>query len=379
MADIEIQRIQNHGDKRRFLTFPWQVYKGDPLWVPPLLPERSRMIDPQQGLFFERGEADFFMAWKDGKVQGTICAAVDPPANRRRGTRECMFGFLETVQDYTVFQALVDRAADWGRKRGLKTLYGPWNLDYEDGYGVLISGWDRPPALMCGHSPPYYRGFMERYGFVPARPPNVALGLDLRDGEPFQRAFRVADKLKERKNFRIREADFEHWDDEIDRVLLLLNNALVHLEDHIGWRRDTLASTLEPFKQIADPELILFAEHEGQTVGFLPALPDLNQVLIHANGLRYPWDYVKLWWHMTFHPPRNMTVKSMLVLPEYWKTGVAVLLLAELAQRIMDRGCPWVDLSVTSQDNPNSMLIAENHGAKVYKRWQVYQYPLEGS
>ena len=377
MSEIEVHPVRSNNEENIFLTFPWKVYQGDPLWVPPLLPERKRVIDPERGVFFDRGEAEFFIAWKNGKPRGTICAAVDPPTNRRRGTQECVFGFFEYLPEYDVFRALVERAAAWARDRGLDTLYGPWNLDYEDSYGVLLSGRDRPPALMCGHSPPYYQEYMERYGFVPARAQNVALGIDLSEHiDRIQRAFRVAERLKERKEVQIRNADFDAWEEEIDRIHFLLDHALAHLGDHVGWRRERLASTLEPFRRIADPELILFADLRGKTVGFLPALPNLNEVLIHVNGLRYPWDYLKLGWRMTFHPPKTMTVKSMLVLPEYWNTGVAVMLYAELLKRILDKGYTWLDLSITSLDNPTSVLLAENHGAEIYKRWQVYHLPV---
>jgi len=81
-------------------------------------------------------------------------------------------------------------------------------------------------------------------------------------------------------------------------------------------------------------------------------------------------------WRMIFHPPETMTVKSMLVLPEYWNTGVAVMLYAELVKRILDKGYTWLDLSITSLDNPTSVLLAENHGAEIYKRWQVYHLPI---
>lgn len=377
MSEIIVHPVRSDKEENIFLTFPWKVYQGDPLWVPPLLPERKKVIDPERGVFFDRGEAEFFIAWKNGEPRGTICAAVDPPTNRRRGTQECVFGFFEYLPDFDVFRALLERAAAWGRHQGLDTLYGPWNLDYEDSYGVLLSGRDRPPALMCGHSPPYYQEYMERYGFVPARAQNVALGIDLSEHfDRFHRALRVAERLEERKQVRIRNADFDAWEEEIDRIHFLLDHALAHLGDHIGWRRERLASTLEPFRRIADPELILFADLGEKTVGFLPALPNLNEVLIHVNGLRYPWDYLKLGWWMTFHPPKTMTVKSMLVLPEYWNTGVAVMLYAELVKRILDKGYTWLDLSITSLDNPTSVLLAENHGAEIYKRWQVYHLPI---
>ena len=98
----------------------------------------------------------------------------------------------------------------------------------------------------------------------------------------------------------------------------------------------------------------------------------MNEAFIHANGLRHPWDYVRLWWHMR-RQPECLTIKSVLVPPEYWGSGVPVLLFAEMAQRALARGYKWVDLSLTSADNPNTPVLAERMGAKVYKRYRVYR------
>ncbi len=372
MSDLVIKKVENPLQRRQFLIFPWKIYQNDPCWVPPLIPERTKVINPSPGVFFERGEADFFIAYRGGKPVGTICAGEDPPSNQKRGTRHCLFGFLEVVDDFQVFQALIRRVETWGGNRGLTALYGPWNLDYEDSYGVLVEGWDRPPALMCGHTPPYYREFIERAGFLPGRPENIALEISLEESDQFARLQRLADRLQTQGRITIRSADFQNWDSEIDRLHGLLNHALAHLEDSIGWRRDNLESMLAPFRRIADPEMVLFAEVGGETVGFLPGVPNLNETLIHANGLRFPWDYLRLLWAVKRHPARGMTVKSVLVLPAYWNTGVAVMLFAELLQRARQRGYRWADLSITSADNPTSVLTAEKLGAKIYKRWQVY-------
>lgn len=376
MAKIIIKKVSTTQDLKDFVTFPWTVYRDDPLWVPPLIPERLGVLDPDHGAFLKRGEADLFLAYLNGRIAGTICAAEDPPTNAKRGTQECVFGFLEYVKDYQVFTALVDTARDWGRERGLKTLYGPWNLDYEDSYGVLIEGRDAPPVLMCGHTPPYYREFMDRYGFQPARAENVALRISLNDSPQIQRLSRLADRVRAKGKVKVRPADYDRWSEEVDLVHMLLGKALAHLNDSIGWHREALQATLEPFKTIADPNLILFAEIDGRTVGFLPGVPNLNEILIDVNGLRYPWNYIQIMWLMKFRKPACLSAKSVLVLPEYWNTGVIVLLMDELAQRARANGYRWIDMSITSADNPTSVLTAEKMGAEIYKRWQVYHYPI---
>jgi GNAT superfamily N-acetyltransferase len=373
MSTLEILPIRTARERRTFLTFLWRIYRDDPLWVPPLLPQRAKTIDPERGAFFKRGEAEFFIAWRDGVPVGTICAAEDKPTNAARQMRECMFGFFECIEDYRVAEAMINHVIKWAEQRGLSALFGPFNLDYEDSYGVLIEGRDRPPALLCGHTPPYYQNFMERFGFQPARGDNLAYAIELDEDTPAtQRLFRLADRVRKRGRITVRGADLSHWEDEIDRVHHLLNTALTHLPDHIGWHRDALEALLKPFRSIVDPDLVLFAEVKGEAVGWFPGIPNLNEAFIHANGLRYPWDYIKLWWHMR-RRPECLAVKSVLVAPQYWNSGVSVLLFAELGKRAKAKGFKWLDLSLTSEDNPHTPILAERMGAQVYKRYRVYR------
>ena len=44
-GSIEIRAIKTRAERRRFLTFPWKVYADDPLWVPPLIPERMKVTE----------------------------------------------------------------------------------------------------------------------------------------------------------------------------------------------------------------------------------------------------------------------------------------------------------------------------------------------
>jgi GNAT superfamily N-acetyltransferase len=379
MSVIEIRPVRSAAERRAFLLFPWRIYRHDPLWVPPLLPERAARTDPRKGVFFKRGSAEFFVAWRDRKPIGTIGAAEDRAVNQQRGLHDCMFGFFDCIDDYAVAQALLDTAAAWAKEHHLDTLYGPFNLDYEDSYGILIEGRDRPPALLCGHTPSYYQDFIERYGFQPARDDNLAFAIRPDFSAPeFRLISRLADRLRKHGTVTVRGARLDRWDEEVDSILNLLNKATAHLKDFIPWQRAALEEMLSSFRTIADPELILFAEAKGQVVGWFPAIPNLSEVFQHVNGLRYPWDYLKLAWYMR-RKTKSLTIKSVLVLPEYWNMGVGVLLIDEMARRMQGKGYEWVDLSLTGADNPATPGLAERMGAKIYKRYRVYRRPVESA
>ncbi len=371
-ASIAVRPVRTSRERQIFLTFPWRIYRHDPLWVPPLLPSRAKATDPKRGIFFQRGEAEFFIAWTGERPLGTLCVAEDKATNEQKGLRDCLIGFLDYFPDKEVFAALMATAVQWARTRQLTHLFGPFDLDYDDAYGVLVEGRDRPPTLMCGHTPPYYPKFMEQYGFQPARKDNVAFALDFTPSPQLARLERLGSWAAQRGQITIREVNFADWNAEIDRVYYLMETSMAHIPGHIGWRRDTLETAVKPFRTIADPELILFAEVKGRAVGWLPGIPNLNEAFIHVNGLRRPWDYLKLWYYMR-KQPQCLAIKAIAVLPEYWGTPVPIYMFHELIQRARAKGYKWGDLSITSEDNPTTPGLAKELGATLYKRWRVYR------
>lgn len=373
---IEVRPVATRREKRLFLTFPWRLYRGDPLWVPPLLPEREKLTDPSRGAFFKDGHAELFIAWRGREPVGTLCCAEEGANTRYKGHAECMIGFFECVEDYAVAEALFRHAESWARARGMKALYGTYNLDREDGRGVLVEGRDRPPVVLCGHQPPYYVEFFERYGFGRKQDDGLAYAIDIDPSKPeIQRLARLAERIRKRKGFTVRGTDMNDLDAEIDRITDLHNRALAHLEGFTTYPREAIEAMILPLKDLADPELVLFAEADGKPVGWFPGIPNFNEILIHLNGLRYPWDYLRALWYRKLKP-RCVAIKSVVVVPEYWNSGAAVLLFDEMAKRTAAKGYQWADLSITGEDNSATWDLAHNMGAKIYKRYRYYQKAL---
>jgi hypothetical protein len=210
MPTIDVHPVSTTAERRAFLTLPWRIYHDDPMWVLPLLSERRKRIDPTRGPLFRHGDAEFFLAWRGRELVGTICAAEDRERNAFRHERDGIFGFFECIDDYDVAVALFETAAAWVRSRGLSSLLGPFHLDYEDSYGIVLEGHDTPQVLLCGQTPPYYRDFAERYGFVSGRAgDNIAYRISLvvpEDDPRLQRLARIADLLERRGQVSARPA-----------------------------------------------------------------------------------------------------------------------------------------------------------------------------
>jgi GNAT superfamily N-acetyltransferase len=366
---IEVRRVQTTSQKREFLTFPWKLYRHDSLWVPPIYSERKQLTDPGRSHFFKNGYADFYLAYKDSKLAGTVCCSHEGGGD----PQECSIGFFECVDDYEVALALFQQAECWAREHELSMLCGTYNLDREDRRGVQVEGYDRPAALLCGHNPPYYHRFFEDFGFEKRHDDGLAYTCSIDESSPkIQRLYRLADKVQARKSFTIRSARMDDVEGEIERITLLQNQALAHLPGFVPYDRAAVEGMILPLKDLADPELILFAEADGQAVGWFPAIPNFNEILIHLNGLRYPWDYLKALRYKNLKP-KCLAIKSVAVPPKYWDTGVAVLLFAEMARRANRKGYEWLDLSLTGEDNPDTWELAHHLGAEIYKRYRFYR------
>ena len=378
MSAIEIRPALSPREKRLFLSFPWGIYRHDPLWVPPLLPERTKAIDPDQGPFFKDGRAEFFLAWADGRPAGTLCLAEDYNFTRARGAPECMLNHIEFQRDYTVFEALMDFALDWARRHEMKSLYGPYYLDREDCRGLLVEGYERPPAIMCGHQPPYYREFYERYGFVKDGEDLLAYAINFDPDAPeIRRLYRLAERVRRRNpEFTVRGANIADVDGEIDRIVDLQNRALGHFANHVPFTRRDIEAMILPVLDAVDPDLVLFAEVDGKPAGFFPGVPNFNELLIHLNGIRYPWDKLRYLRYRNLRPG-CVAIKSVVVPPEYWDIGVAVLLFEQMARRAIAKGYRWADLSLTGEDNPDTWPIAHHMGAQIYKRYRFYRKNVE--
>ena len=372
---LEIRPVSTRREHRLFLTFPWRVFRGDRMWVPPVLSEMEKRLDPQRGAWFTHGIAECFIAWGGKTPVGTICCAEDKALNPKISHHDAVFGFNHYIPDYAVAAALWDHAAAWARTHGLDALFGPFDLDYEDSYGILIEGYDRPPTLLCGHTPPYYREFVERYGFEPAREQNVALEVPASEfSSPegsMAKLHRAAEIVRKRGRVSVRSGNLDDWDNEIGRVLEVLNESLKVLPDFMPWERASLEALAKEMRPFIDPDLMLFGEVDGKCVGFLLAMPNLNEALIHANGLRYPWDALRAWWALR-KQPQCLCLKSIAVLPDYWSRGVDALMLYEMGARAVAKGYTWGDLSITGADNPMTVRLGSRLGARIYKRWQAY-------
>ena len=163
---IDVSVVKDRRDLKRFVTFPIGLLGGNPNYVPPLVSDDLSTFSPQKNPAFEKSEARLFLARRDGRIVGRVAAILNHPANRKYGTKNLRFGWLDAEDDPEVFAALFAAVEAWGREKGMETLTGPHGFTDLDPEGMLVEGFDELATIAEIWNPPYYPVHLERLGFV---------------------------------------------------------------------------------------------------------------------------------------------------------------------------------------------------------------------
>jgi hypothetical protein len=167
-VSLDVRPVRGQRDLRKFVDLPYRLHSNSPVWVPPLRLERRLFLSRRLNAFFKHGDAQLFLAERDGAVVGRITAHYDDAFNAYHGNRWGMFGFLEMTDDPEVLPALLAAAEAWLRSHGRDRMVGPMDFTMNDESGVLIEGFEREPMIKQPWHPPYYAARCEEAGLEKA-------------------------------------------------------------------------------------------------------------------------------------------------------------------------------------------------------------------
>ncbi len=276
---LEVRPVASKRDMNTFIKLPWRLYRNEPNWVPPLLFERKRFFDRQRNPFFEHAEAEYFLAWRDGRAVGRLSAHIDRHFNEFQSHDWGMFGFFECEQDQEAASALLAAAEAWLRARGRDRMVGPMDFTTNDECGVLVDGYDLFPTILTNWQHPYYPGLLESYGLTKAMDLYM-WNLEVSDRTRVHEAiWKVASDVEDKHGITVRPMQKKHMEAEINRFLEVYNAAWERNWGFVPLTEEEVRHYAKDLKPILDENWAFVAEKDGETVGAALTLPDYNQVL----------------------------------------------------------------------------------------------------
>ena len=370
--EVDVTPVRSPTDLKAFINLLWTIYRNDSHWVPPLRSDLKKRLDKSRYPFFDHAEAEFLIARREGRVVGRIAAIKNDAHINFHEEQVGFFGFFESIEDPEVAAALFSHAAQWLQSHKLKVMRGPVNYSTNDDCGLLVEGFDSPPAILMSYNPPYYPNLIEGFGFEKAKD---LLAYEITDEVQVpERLERTVQWIKKRKKITIRPLVKKQIHQEIQRVKEIYNSAWEKNWGFIPMTDREIDYMAEELIQIIDPDLLLFAEIEEEPVAFILALPDFYVALKHANGRLFPFGLLKLLWHK-----RKIDTARVLtfgIKEKYRQQGIDALMYYEVYKIGVAKGYRRGEMSWILEDNILMNRAAENMGATLYKRYRIYDYPL---
>ncbi len=376
MSEIEVIPVEGRALLDRFIRVPHAIHRGDPHYVAPLHLERLDALTPKNP-FFGHADVQFWIARKDGRDAGRISAQIDHQELAIRPDAAGHFGMIAAEDDPALFGALLSTAEDWLRARGRARSEGPLNLNVNEETGLLVEGFDTPPMLLMGHDRPYVGARIEEQGY--AKEKDVfAYVIDISTDMPAS-ARRLVDRPLP-QGITLRRMDFKRYDDEVRAITDIFNDAW---RDNWGFvplseeETDHLGKSLKP---LLDPRLAAFVEQNGEPVGFLIALPNLNEAIRDLGGKLLPFGWAKLLWRLKLAGVKSARVPLMGIKPAAARgvSGAVLpfLLIDAVRREAMKMGFTQLELSWILEDNRPMRHIIEKVGSRAYKTYRIYGKPL---
>jgi hypothetical protein len=368
---IDVIPVMSARDLSRFIRLPWSIYRGDCNWVPPLVAEMRKSLQPD-GAGRTSFTRELFLALADGRPAGRVQAGIDEALNARKKGATGFFSLFECVDDREICGRLLGAAEAWLGARGMTVVKGPVSPDGptgDDCKGLLVDAFDRPPVLMTSYNPPYYRALLEGCGY--AKDFDVfAYFLD-KDRLFARDPAKLIEYAERRYKFRVDPVNLADLDGELAALKKVLDVAVpADWPDTIPPSLDDLRALANRMLPIADPDLIAIARSGDEPVGFGIALPDFNQVLIHLNGRLTPLALLKYAYYRRRVNAARIFV--MFVVPAFRKKGVSHALYYHIFVHGTRKGYTQGEGSTIGETNLEMRADIEGFGGERYKTYRVF-------
>jgi hypothetical protein len=376
---LEIRPAESKKELERFLRVPWTLgMKSDPNWVPPLLDDYRRSLNPKKSPFLKHGEVKCFLALQDGQPVGRISAQIDTDFDKQwpQESGVAFFGFFESKDDPAVARGLFDAAAGWARSKGRTRIRGPFTLDSKGEVGVLVEGFDTPPRIGMPHNRPYVGPLIESAGLTKAKD---FYAWWYTSGHIDERTTKIAERTLQLPNVRVRPMDLSQFRREVDIVRDIYNSAWSQNWNFTPFTSAELEIIATEYKIFVDTEIALIAEVDGKPAAMCFAIPDVNEMVKDFDGelMKNPLNLAKLLWRLKFRRPKHARLLLLGVKEEYRASHrygtLAAVLYVEVARRGAARGYVGGELSWTLEDNMMINRGIERMGARKYKTYRVYE------
>jgi GNAT superfamily N-acetyltransferase len=378
---ITIKKIEDLKGLRDFIQFRYDLYRDDPNDVPYLYSDEEFTLRHDKNASFDDCEADYFMAYRDGKPVGRVAAIINRKANERWQTKSVRFGWFDFIDDIEVSKALLDTVAQWGRERGMDKMIGPMGFADTDREGMLIEGFGEYSTAYANYNYDYYPRHMEQIGGFEKDNDWVQCQVKVPERVP-EKFGKVAEMVSRRYNLKVhklsrKELLKEGYGREVFQMLNICYGNLYGFAS-LGERK--VDQLVDQYIRIADLNLvsiIVDANLNNKMVGFGITFPSLSKAQRKLkNGKLLPFGWIGMLDAIKWHHADTVDMLLIGVLPEYRGKGANALIFNDLIQQYNRYGFKWAEAMPQMETNDHMLGQWQYLEANYHRRLRSYKKTL---
>jgi ribosomal protein S18 acetylase RimI-like enzyme len=370
---MKIRQVNTKSDLKRFINLPYQLYKNDPIWVPPLLDEQYSQFDAKRNPTLNHCEYVLYLLEENEKVIGRIAAFIDRLALETWKEPIGLFGYYECIEDTTASNLLLETAAAWLRKMGMTKMRGPWSFVSQE-WGLVVEGFTPSPVVMAPYNTPYYIDHLASFNLKKIKDLLVYY-ISVMDGYTIpDRIMTLTDDVVKRYGVHVRQLDMKKYDEDVQKVIDLSNRSLINNWGFTTVTQEEAEAVAHDLKPIIQPKGVIFAEDpEGNPIGFAITLPDVNRLLKGLNGHLFPFGWLKLL--LGIPKLRNYRLFALGVIPEYHGKGIDSILYRALCESLYAPEL-WLEINYVLEDNAPMNNAINKLNAKPLRKYRIFEKEL---
>lgn len=381
MSSVEIKKVEGKKALKTFIDFHYDLYKGSEYDVPNLFQDELNTLSPDKNAAFEFCEAEYYIAYKDGKPAGRVAAIINNKANERWGRKAVRFGWIDFIDDREVSAALLGAVEDYGRAHGMTEIVGPLGFTDMDPEGMLTFGFDQLGTMPTIYNYPYYPEHMEGMDGYVKDNDYVEYKLFVPEKVPDKYA-KIAAMIEKRYDLHVKKITKRdiYKNGYGKKIFDLINMTFKDLYGYSELTDRQIEQYINMYFSFVDLNLITLVEDHScgnKLVGIGITIPSLSHALQKCRrGRLLPFG----WWHVLravkFHKTDIVDLLLLGVLPEYRAKGVNAMMFADLIPRYYEYGFKWGESQVEMETNEGVQSQWDYLETEHHKRRRCYKKEL---
>jgi len=369
-ATIEIKEVSSISGLKEFINFPFDLYAGNPYWVPTLRSDDLNTFRWDKNPAFEFCEAKYWLAYKEGKLAGRVAGIINPRHIEKWGQPYVRFGWIDFIDDPEVCKALLASVEDWARSQGLEAVHGPLGFTDMDREGMLVEGFSELSTLATFYNYPYYAAHMQAAGYAK----DIDwVEFELRiPREPDEKIARLAEAVLRRYNLRL--LDFKNKKEMLryaGAVFELFQEAYQHLYGFTLLSRRQVDAYIKQYFGFVSPDFVpMVVDAQDRMVAFGITLPSLSIALQKSKGRLFPFGFIHLLKALNKNDKGDLYLVA--VSHEYQGRGLNAILINRMIEVFNKYGIKTVESNPELENNHRVQAQWKNFEHRQHKRRRVF-------